>query len=758
MSFLATFTHKKHLLAFALVFFMVPGVASAGLVTSTLWDIVVNVFGSFAGLGGLLLNYAILHYVTEGYEVELVSTINNLWVVTRDIFNITFIFGLLYIGFKMILDSENSNTKRWLISLILAALLINFSLYITKVVIDFTNILATQIVYSGAFPIKDGNVDISGAFMNSLGVQQLLGGGNLDPETIAGGGAYGYIFGAAILFIVVGFVFAAGGVLLIIRYAILIVYMVLSPLMFLGWVFPQLQGYTNKYWQGFLGKAFFAPIYILLIYFSYIVVKNVFATQIQSANYMNIFGQKADVVMGSFGTTLPPFILSCVFLIASLVIAQRLGAEGAATAVNLGRTISNRAKQVVQRTAANTARAGVAVAGKPIRRGSNVVGNSLERNLNRMQQKGGIIGSLSRSNLVEQSVRGTAAAAKNAKFGSANTLTQDNERRAATERNAQTRVTEAENKKKREAALVSYQTAAAMAANGNLTAQQRADAQKLRESSRGEIANSVRRISDTELTAMNKADLMQIAEHLSDKQLEAVEKSGKLSTFGSDSDMQKLKDARGKNTFKDYVEDLDNASSSAEHLGEAIKGIANTIKSISDERLTGMKADQLKDSRIAMHLSNDQIKALRTSGKYTADEIRSIETSRETGINDTITRGSAMDLSNNTAANNPANAAAFNNFKTEQRKSLFNRSVKEAGLLPVSAFTNPQAFEHITPAILEERLKNGASGKEKEIRKALMDHLRLPQRTTPIGGNLDPKSNPWAKWEQNSVHAAQFFA
>jgi len=368
MSYLATLLNKKHFFFFALVLFMVPNMAAANVIEATLWKLVIAVFGSFAGLGGLLLNSAIEFFVVKGYDQSLVSTINDLWGMTRDLFNLTFIFGLLYIGFKMILDSENSNTRRWLVSLILAALLINFSLYITKVVIDVSNIIATQIVTGPAFPLNNaGKIDISGAFMNSLGIQSLF-----KSPPPKGDGAYGTIFGTAILFIVMGFVFAAGGVLLIIRYAVLAMYMILSPLMFLGWVFPQMQDVTNKYWKGFLGRAFFAPIYLLLIYFSYTIVNNFFANKFATADYTKVLGKGGKEVLENYESSLPPFILACIFLIASLVIAQKLGADGASTAVSMGKNLSNRARRVV------TVGAGAATAGLAARGLRNTVGRGAD--------------------------------------------------------------------------------------------------------------------------------------------------------------------------------------------------------------------------------------------------------------------------------------------------------------------------------------------------------------------------------------------
>jgi hypothetical protein len=445
-------TKKLYIFPLLALLLLLPGVASADFITDTLYSIVVSVFGSFAGLGGLILNYSINNYVvgfgdhfsTGGVGVA----VNTLWTVVRDLFNLTFIFGLLYIGFRMILDSENSNTRRWLAYLIIAALLVNFSLYITKVVVDFSNILATQIVVNGfaytTDPITNvAKVDVSGSFMSSLGIQELFSIKSIPTDIEGGGGAFGYIFGSAIIFIVMAFVFAAGGFLLIIRYAVLVLYMILSPLMFLGWVFPQLQSFTTKYWTGFLGRAFFAPIYILMLYFADTIIRSYYNYQEVTTGgdgpaYTQVFGSGGgSSVEANFGNTIPPFILACIFLIAALIISQKMGAQGATTAVNMGRNISNRAKQVVQRQATRAVRGGAMVATAPVRAGarraSNAVGTSLDRTLTRLQQSN-TLGALARTNVVDRAVRGTAASAKNAKYGMAHTAKEDADHRAATEK------------------------------------------------------------------------------------------------------------------------------------------------------------------------------------------------------------------------------------------------------------------------------------------------------------------------------------
>ena len=70
--------------------------------------------------------------------------VSEAWVVVRDLSNIFFIFILLYIAFQTILGlgGHGGGPKKMIAQVIIMALLINFSMFFTKVIIDSSNILA----------------------------------------------------------------------------------------------------------------------------------------------------------------------------------------------------------------------------------------------------------------------------------------------------------------------------------------------------------------------------------------------------------------------------------------------------------------------------------------------------------------------------------------------------------------------------------------------------------------------------------------
>ena len=74
-------------------------------VAGLMWSMVVTVFGTFMAMGGNLLDWSIELFVI-GFGDNFTDTgvggaVENLWVIVRDLFNLTFIFGLVYLEAKI---------------------------------------------------------------------------------------------------------------------------------------------------------------------------------------------------------------------------------------------------------------------------------------------------------------------------------------------------------------------------------------------------------------------------------------------------------------------------------------------------------------------------------------------------------------------------------------------------------------------------------------------------------------------------------
>jgi hypothetical protein len=333
----------------------VPQVHPGNTVTARLFEYAITFVGRIVGLAGYFFDYALREFVigfgdnyknkNTGYAVETV------WKVVRDVFNLTFIFGIIYIGFRLILNNDDSRAKSTLVSLLAAALLVNFSLFITKFIIDFANLTATE-VYR-ALPVEEVS-QIGGfgqLYLRTVRLSTVLEYGN-DFTNVQY--SLGYVFGVILLFLITIFVLLAGAVLITIRFFVLLLYMIFSPLMFLGWVFPNMAGVTSKWWSGFLGKAFFAPAYVFMLYITfYLTTMYRDGRPNDTSSMANIFGTVSDATGGA---AFSYFALASISMIASVVIAQKMGATGASTAIAWGKSTANYGKRTLQGRAGSMTR------------------------------------------------------------------------------------------------------------------------------------------------------------------------------------------------------------------------------------------------------------------------------------------------------------------------------------------------------------------------------------------------------------------
>jgi len=298
---------------------------------------VLQLLSLLTSLGAMVLNGVVYYTVVDmAGSLNRMGAINTAWGVIRDIANMSFIFILLYAAIKTILG-VGGDTKKIIVNVIIVALLINFSLFFTKLVIDVANVLAI-FFYDAVAPgaTAGGTVTelltrpgLSNAFMNKLNLQTIYkttGAEILTPTLIVIIGVMG-----SIMLLIAAFIFFAVSLMFITRYAILILVLILSPLAFMAFVLPALKPYANQWRQALVGQAFFAPIYFLLTWVTLQILGGVMgafqlttALQDPAAALSNLALGGIDVPVnpGAFAMLLN-FVVIIVFLIASLVISKQ---------------------------------------------------------------------------------------------------------------------------------------------------------------------------------------------------------------------------------------------------------------------------------------------------------------------------------------------------------------------------------------------------------------------------------------------------
>ncbi len=204
------------------------------------------------------------------------------WTVLRDTINILFIFLLLYASISMILGLGKE--KGIIKGVILAGLLINFSFFFTSAIIDVSNVTTVQMYeaikrigenasqQSSNSDVEARMTGITAVFMQGTGIQVSNIAGLNGKEFTSK--LFQQMFFSSIEFLVLAFVFFAMGFLLLGRFIVLLILLVTSPISVMGGLLPQLSQYSKQWWKEMINQATFAPIMMLFLVVTAVIVSN----------------------------------------------------------------------------------------------------------------------------------------------------------------------------------------------------------------------------------------------------------------------------------------------------------------------------------------------------------------------------------------------------------------------------------------------------------------------------------------------------
>lgn len=331
-----------------------------GLMASKILDTVAGSFIAplFKGIGQFLMVIASLFLVVSGKLFDLIIefTVINMgknigdpkgvgggitvaWATLRDIANMCFIFVLLFAAFKAMFDTNFGNFGTTVRNIIIVALLINFSLFFSKVVIDASNIVsvgfyksivtaneASLTTESGLFGLnKAAFKGISGGYMKMLGMQTFYSANILDtvsdqPIKILTLGVVSSMFMliTAVILLISAIMFAT-------RFIILIFLMILSPLALIAYIIPGQQKQFNNWKDSLISQSFFAPLFFALTWVVFKIGSSLVGALPGNPVWTDLI-TKADA--GSINLLLF-YIIITGFSIAALVISKQMAMSGA---------------------------------------------------------------------------------------------------------------------------------------------------------------------------------------------------------------------------------------------------------------------------------------------------------------------------------------------------------------------------------------------------------------------------------------------
>jgi hypothetical protein len=226
-------------------------------------------------LAANMLDWAVTITLSTQIFRNTSSGVAIIWSLIRDLCNITFIFILLWISIQTIIGVAGGKTKKVLADVVIAALLINFSLFITRIVIDAGNILAINLydqihtgeTVKGVSYVGKGLGEI---LMQSMGMSGIMGA----SKTAAGSSPtgvwsvqYGMVSYLQLITLLIAFItFVYAMLLMVVRIVTLIFLAALSPIGFMGNALPKFAEYSKQWRETLYGQVMIAPIFLLFVY------------------------------------------------------------------------------------------------------------------------------------------------------------------------------------------------------------------------------------------------------------------------------------------------------------------------------------------------------------------------------------------------------------------------------------------------------------------------------------------------------------
>ncbi|MDO8524763.1 MAG: hypothetical protein Q7R99_04030 [bacterium] len=296
----------------------------------------VLVFGwalsrAFMGLGLSFLNWGIGGTVfTQG--MSMTNPANNAiiqigWTLLRDLTNMFFILGLAYIGLATALNFANFNTKKTFTTLILVALLINFTPVICGVIVDASNIVMN-------FFLSEVNFDkLSDSYTGATKAMGEIQESALKDNI---GGVIGEYLLMSAYGIVAGSVLMIFGFILLMRHFIIWILVILSPLAFFLRIFDFSKQWYTKWWGWFVSWSF---VGIPAAFFLYLANHLLIQTKTGQVS-------GADITTNGLGAALSPYLITLVFMIIALITTLKIKAAGSGIIMNTANNLATKAKTV----------------------------------------------------------------------------------------------------------------------------------------------------------------------------------------------------------------------------------------------------------------------------------------------------------------------------------------------------------------------------------------------------------------------------
>lgn len=300
-----------------------------GIVMLAIFTFANTISGVFIAFGLSMLNWGIQGPFGTLSNISMTNPANNYiiqvgWTLLRDLTNMFFILGLAYIGLATALNLASFNTKKTFTTLILVALLINFTPVICGLIVDASNIIMNFFLSEVDFnSIADSFKQYQTSMPTLTEVNAVADQGhNIWRHTLTG-----------IYSILAGGVLTVFGAILLLRHFIIWLLVILSPLAFFCRIFDFSKQWYTKWWGYFVSWSFIGIPAAFFLYLS---------------NHLMILAKTRQVPVSdaanSLSAMLAPYFVSVVFMVIALIVTLKIKTAGSSLIMNTANKVAGKVK------------------------------------------------------------------------------------------------------------------------------------------------------------------------------------------------------------------------------------------------------------------------------------------------------------------------------------------------------------------------------------------------------------------------------
>ena len=276
----------------------------------------------FSDFAGWLLKWVIstnfirLSYTNPAENPIIEAGLN----ITQGFVNMLLVLILIYIAMATILRLAGHETKKLLVTFIVVALLVNFAPVICGLIVDASNIVMNFFVSELA------GLDTFTGNMSKISLSSSYGYFNSWEQFNTPARSWTQLFlviGVAAFNFGLGFALLLFAAIFVLRYIMIWLLVILSPLAFACYILPQTKKYFDKWWEQFLSWSFIGVTCGFFLYLGFHLV--------------NIAPEKIlppATGAGSIFNAILPYGVAIAFLVVGLIFGLQTSAAGASTIIS----------------------------------------------------------------------------------------------------------------------------------------------------------------------------------------------------------------------------------------------------------------------------------------------------------------------------------------------------------------------------------------------------------------------------------------